>query len=259
MKRTQLLSILVLGLVSTLTAPLFAAPARPKLMNPKELDAMFNNEGSVDHYLQQSRSPERLLNGATYYFLNLVDVIDDLDKRKGPRKQLLDRTIEMLEEAQRGDPNNNVIGAFLGDVYGLKVTFSGFPTLLVWAKKCQSALNRAVRLSNGDPEVRLLRMRSLVHFPYNYYRELRAQNIEDAQAALSWIAEVQQAGASDPEMKKLYDNYLVDLKNEVHYAIGQYLAEQVKDRGAAIAELKKVDATCWKYCAPAHKLLDSLQ
>jgi hypothetical protein len=259
MKRIRLSFIVTLGAVMALASPLFAAPAKPRLMNPKELDAMFNGEDSVQHYLQQSRTPERLLNAATYNFLNLVDALDKLDKRKGPRKQILEQTIDLLEEAQRAAPNDNVIGAFLGDAYGVKVTFSGFPTLLVWAKKCQTALNRAVRLSNGDPEVRLLRLRSLVHFPYQYYPDLRGQNVDDANAVQQWIADVQRAGGNDPEMKKIYDDYLVDVKNEVHYILGQYLSEQAKDNKAAIAELKSADPNCWKYCAMAHRLLVSLQ
>jgi len=100
MKPFRLFATLI-ALALLWTLPGEGAAAKPKIMNPRQLDAMFTDEDSVDRYLQQGRSPERLFNASMYYFLNLVDVLDKLDKGKGPRKRLLDATIDMLEEARR--------------------------------------------------------------------------------------------------------------------------------------------------------------
>lgn len=250
--------LLALLLVSAASRPLLAGPRPPSIINPKELDALLNGEEGVKRYLAQGRTPERLFNAAMYYFLNLVDLYDELDKRKGPRKRFMDTTIELLEEADRASPQNPVVVAFLGNAYGLKVTFSGFPALLAWSKKCQAELNRAVRISNGDPEVRLLRLRSFVHFPYQYYADVREVILDDAGAVLKWLGEIEAAKGSDPGLAKVYDNYAIDLKNEVYLLLGQYFDEQVKDKSQAVSYLKKADGTCWKYCQQAKALLAKL-
>jgi hypothetical protein len=236
--------------------PAAAAPTRPKLLHPKQLRAMFGDEQSVDRYLKERPTPERVIHVASYYVMN---VLDQLEQREKSHERILERTIGLLEDALRTDPSSQLLRALLGDAYGLKVGYSGFPALLAWAGKCQTELDQAVRLSHGDPEVRMLRLRAMVHFPYQVYPGLRRQNVADANVVLGWIAEVAAAGRIDPDMKRIHETTLVDLRNEVYFVLGRYFLEQVEDRPQALWYLRKVDAKCWKHCARARKLMLGLK
>jgi hypothetical protein len=251
-------AVLALADIAPAAAPA-AAPARPAIVSPRQLAALLRGEEGVRAYLGAQRTPERVFNAGLYYMLNAAGALDALDGAEASRRRNLDAAIALLEEAFAQQPRNAAYQGVLGDAYGMKAGMTAYPELLTWAKKCQAALNRAVRIADGAPEIRLLRLRSFAHFPAAYYPELRPTIVADGDAALDWAARAEAAGKTDAGWRDLYATYLIDVKNEVLVLLAGYFDEQVKDRETARAYLRRADASCARYCAAARDMLAHLR
>ena len=212
------------------------SPSRDKLK------IIFQNEKQMDTYLLSNKTAEAYFMASEYLFLNVVDEINDLSKKQGNKKQYMEKALSLMEKAVSLDTSNAVYQAQQGALYGYMVTFTGFPAFLKWTKKCEIQLNRAVARAPQNPEIRLIRFRSLCHFPYRYYSYILDILNEDYGIVNNWIGAVTEQAKTDNHFKLLYESQLWEAANTINYWMGYYFVKEVGQKDKGIPYLKKVDS-----------------
>lgn len=242
---TLLLSIAVAILVA---APACAGADRvahlPELPMPRDLYARFQNPGEVEAYLKKNSDGADYFLAAVYYMYEVVDVNHEHKQlRKGVKKRYVDRAINLVEQAAALAPDNALYKAVQGSLYGIKIPYTGFPALLILAKKCETTLNGAVAMAPDNPELKLIRLRTFVYFPNRYYGHLRKVIDADAGAVLDWVEEYLRAAGQDGELA----GFFREIRNEVLYLVGTYYLEQLEDREKAGDFFDRIDPGSYYY------------
>lgn len=160
---------------------------------------------------------------------------------KGLKKRYLDKVLGYFELCAQREEKNAFYRVFLGSSYGIKISFSGFPALLEWSRRCILALDQAKELDENNPEIRLMRVRSLVHFPYQFYGSLKESILDDAGQVAKWIEQYEKARETKQIRSNKFDAFFRNIKNETSYLLGNYLYSEAKDPAAAKIYLVKVE------------------
>lgn len=251
--KKSVLRFLIIGLL--FPSGLFANKTfhLPLVHSPSNIKVKFSRDNDVEQYLKKQKSSDTLFDAGLYYFYKTVDLDSKKRLSKGKKKRYIKKAIEYLEESNTLTPNDPYTLAVLGSAYGVRIPFSGFPALLKWSKRCQNKLNKAVELAPENPEIRLIRLRSNVHFPYQYYKNLKDEIIEDSNIVLGWVDKFEKTTPKDRRQK----SYFSMIKGDVLFLVGNYFYKQAKDNKQAKTYLKKISPDNTYYDHAKH-ILDEL-
>ena len=189
-----------------------------------------------------------------FYFYEVINARGNKRPlRKGIQKRYITKAIEYFENAKKSYSKNPYYIGMLGSAYGIRIRFSGFPALLEWSRRCQVNLNEAVDLNPNNPEIRLIRLRSNVHFPYQYYKNLEDEIVEDFNMITQWA----DINLDKTSLNKNLKNYFSQTKSEAYFLVGNYYYEQVKKTDIARSYLLKITKNSI-YFKESQKILDEI-
>lgn len=224
-------SLAIIFTGSSLASNVYFAPHIPM---PEKVYAKVKNPETAERLASKNGELSDCYEAGLYYFYEIVNITNGKEINKGLRKKYLDRALGCFEKCGQQEPKNPYYQAWLGSSYGLKISFSGFPALLEWSRKCLLALDKAVELDKNNPEIRLLRLRNLVHFPYQFYPKMKEEVLNDGQMVIKWAS-----GSNSPKDAV----YFSGIKNEAAFLVGNYLFSEVKDAEKAKEYLIKVESS----------------
>ena len=231
-------------LIATVFASIcYAEIHNPEMPMPTDVYAKFKNEKDVESYLGKNKNSEDYFLGSVYYMFEALNIRHGKALRKGVQKKYVDRAIQLNEQASKSEKNNALYKANLGALYGIKIMYTGFPALIQLAKKCQVTLNEAIKLAPNNPELRLIRLRAFVNFPYEYYGDLKKLIDEDSQIVLDWSNEYFERKGDRQDL----DSYFREIKNETRYLCGTYYLKQIKDQVKAKNYYSKIEKDSYYY------------
>lgn len=235
--------ILTFLVVIIFTGISYAEIHYPELPMPKDVYAEFRNERDVESYLDKNKNSMDYFLGSVYYMYEVVNISGDKELRKGIQKKYVDRAIQLNEYSVSNDKNNALYKANLGALYGIKINYTGFPALMELAKKCQVTLNKAIQSAPNNPELRLIRLRAFVKFPYEYYGNLKKLIEEDSKIVLDWTDQYFETSEDRQDLA----GYFQEIKNETLYLTGTYYLEQIKDQIKAKSYYSKIEKDSYYY------------
>ena len=215
----------------------------PELPMPKDVYAEFKNERDVESYLDKNKNSKDYFLGSIYYMYEALNISRGKELRKGIQKKYVDRAIQLNEYSVNNDKNNALYKANLGALYGIKIMYTGFPALMELAKKCQVTLNEAIQLAPNNPELRLIRLRAFVNFPYEYYGNLKKLIDEDSKIILDWTEQYFETSRDRQELAGFFQ----EIKNETLYLTGTYYQKQIKDQVKAKTYYSKIEKGSYYY------------
>ncbi len=220
------------GLIALVVcSPLFAdMPFKPPQMpTATELRERYPTIEKIEAIIANTDQGEPYFRaGIATFFEGSMTNIRPVEYSKEIKKKYNERAIELLENANRITPNNPYILGMLGSAYGVEVTFSSFPGLIHWANKCRAMIKRAVEIAPNNPEIRMIRLRCDVRFPYQYYASVKNEILEDHSLIQAWINQSKEEDLTENQM-----NYFIALHNELNYWVGYYFTYEVKNKDQA--------------------------
>lgn len=211
----------------------------PQLPMPEHLYSKFKTYRQVEVHLKAHQKASDYFDSAMYYFFEVININEGKGLRKGKQKRYVDRAIKYFEKASELATGNLVYKAMKGTIYSIKTSFTSFPGLLEWSKKGMNTINKAVESDKYNPEIRFIRLRSFIHFPYQYYPTLKDTIIEDSKLILNWVESYNKL--SKKKKLKEFDEFFKDVKNEIYFLLGNYYFSQVNDKKLAENYFQKID------------------
>ena len=210
----------------------------PKLPTPEHINNKIDKQ-ILEKPISEINTAKENFEIGLYYFLQVIMNMDKGDNKINA-KSCARQAVPYFEKCNNLEPNNPYYVALLASAYGINVPFTNFPFIITLANKCLDTINHAVEIAPENPEIRLLRFRCIIHFPYQYFPALKDQINNDTAFVLDWINNYFTL-LKEKKVKEEYEPFFKDIQNEVYYLNAEYYFLEIKDKKKAKEFSNKID------------------